>query len=71
MRCAECMKYLHNKGVIHRDFHPGNILLGRSGKWMVTDFGLAKDVFSKYSHQTTTTQAVGRAWFTDQLSYLL
>ena len=65
MRCAECMKYLHNKGVIHRDFHPGNILLGRSGKWMVTDFGLAKDVFSKYSHQTTTTQAVGRAWFTD------
>ncbi len=32
---------------------------------MVTDFGLAKDVFSKYSHQTTTTQAVGRAWFTD------
>ena len=32
MRCAECMKYLHNKGVIHRDFHPGNILLGRSGK---------------------------------------
>lgn len=65
MRCAECMIYLHNKGVIHRDFHPGNILLGRSGEWMVTDFGLAKDISSKYSHQTTTTHAVGRAWFTD------
>ena len=65
MRCAECMKYLHNKGIIHRDFHPGNILLGCSGEWMVTDFGLAKDISSKYSHQTTTTHAVGRAWFTD------
>lgn len=65
MRCAECMKYLHNEGILHRDFHPGNILLGNSGEWMVTDFGLAKDIFSKYSHQTTTTHAVGRAWFTD------
>lgn len=65
IRCAECMKYLHNGGIIHRDFHPGNILRGNSGKWMVTDFGLAKDISSKYSHQTTTTHAVGRAWFTD------
>ncbi|MCR1843269.1 protein kinase domain-containing protein [Murimonas intestini] len=65
IRCAESMRYLHNKGVIHRDFHPGNILLGCSGEWMITDFGLAKDISSKYSHQTTTTHAVGRAWFTD------
>lgn len=65
IRCAECMRYLHNKGVIHRDFHPGNILRAHSGLWMVTDFGLAKDISSKYSHQTTTTHAVGRAWFTD------
>lgn len=65
IRCAECMRYLHGQGVIHRDFHPGNILLGSSGKWMLTDFGLAKDISSKYSHQTTTTHAVGRAWFTD------
>lgn len=67
IRCAECMKYLHSKGIIHRDFHPGNILMGNSGKWMVTDFGLAKDISSKYSRQTTTTHAVGRAWFTDPI----
>ncbi|MCY6371241.1 protein kinase domain-containing protein [Clostridium ganghwense] len=67
IRCAECMKYLHSKGVIHRDFHPGNILRNYSKEWMVTDFGLAKDISSRYSHQTTTTHAVGRAWFTDPL----
>jgi len=65
IRCAECMRYLHNKGVIHRDFHPGNILRACSGLWMITDFGLAKEISIKYSHQTTTTHAVGRAWFTD------
>lgn len=64
-RCVECMMYLHNEGVIHRDFHPGNILLNKDSKWVITDFGLAKDIDEKYSRQTTTTHAVGRFWFTD------
>ena len=64
-RCVECMMYLHDKGVIHRDFHPGNILLNKDKYWVATDFGLAKDISDKYSRQTTTTHAVGRFWFTD------
>lgn len=67
IRCAECMKYLHSKGIKHRDFHPGNILRNYSNEWVVTDFGLAKDISSRYSHQTTSTHMVGRAWFTDPL----
>ena len=67
IRCATCMKYLHNHEIIHRDFHPGNILKSNNDKWMLTDFGLAKKIDSKYSHQTTTTHAVGRAWFTDPM----
>ncbi|MBY7024004.1 MULTISPECIES: protein kinase [Clostridium] len=71
IRCAECMKHLHGRGIIHRDFHPGNILRNYTNEWIVTDFGLAKDISSRYSHQTTTTHAVGRAWFTDPVQLVV
>lgn len=67
IRLVDCMEYLHSKEIIHRDFHPGNILKMKDTTWCVTDFGLAKELSSKYSHQTTTTHAVGRAWFTDPI----
>lgn len=65
IRVVDCMKYLHKKGIIHRDFHPGNILLNSDQKWVVSDFGLAKDINKEYSYKTTSTQNVGRAFFTD------
>ena len=72
IRCATCMQYLHEKKVLHRDFHPGNILRTKNKEWVVTDFGLAKSISEKYSHMTTSTKQVGRAWFTDpiQLDHL-
>lgn len=50
IRCAICMQYLHNKKVLHRDFHPGNILRTKNKEWVITDFGLAKSISEKYSH---------------------
>ncbi len=31
----------HRKGLLHRDLHPGNILLTRDGPWII-DFGLTR-----------------------------
>jgi eukaryotic-like serine/threonine-protein kinase len=47
------LSYAHDRGLIHRDVKPGNILIADDGSVKVTDFGIARAV----DHETVTRTA--------------
>lgn len=54
LNALECA---HEKGIIHRDIKPQNIILMRDGTIKVTDFGIAR--FLQNETQTMTDTAIG------------
>ena len=42
IQVARGIEAAHNKGIIHRDIKPQNIMISTDGKVKVTDFGIAK-----------------------------
>jgi len=57
-KLARTVHYAHQRGILHRDIKPGNILLDASGEPHLTDFGLARLV-EKESTITRTMEVFG------------
>ena len=51
------LQHAHDKGIVHRDVKPQNIMLLQNGNIKVTDFGIAR--FSRGETRTMTESAIG------------
>ncbi|MCL2033328.1 MAG: Stk1 family PASTA domain-containing Ser/Thr kinase [Oscillospiraceae bacterium] len=57
LQILRALQHAHDKGIVHRDIKPQNIMLLQNGTIKVTDFGIAR--FARSEVKTITDRAIG------------
>ena len=61
MQILSALQHAHERGIIHRDIKPQNIMLLSDGTIKVMDFGIAR--ISKFETVTMTDKAIGTVYY--------
>lgn len=59
VRMARALEFAHERGVLHRDVKPGNILFDEAGRAYLADFGLAKQLGPEAHSLTLAAEVLG------------
>ncbi|HSZ56990.1 MAG TPA: serine/threonine-protein kinase [Tepidisphaeraceae bacterium] len=63
IQMAEALSHAHEKGLIHRDVKPKNIILTPQGVAKLTDLGLAREVDDKAAAESEAGKAYGTPYY--------
>jgi len=58
-QCCQALQFSSDKGVLHRDIKPGNIMIEREGGVKIVDFGIAKTTSDRDVKLTSTGMGLG------------